>query len=259
MRGLGSYQQDHQSLRLHTNIAEHILSITKRSGFRQRLEAEQNMLVGNDDGISYIEECINKRDSLLKVLRLLCMLSLCNGGLPAKQFDFFRAEILSTYGYEYLFTMNNMEKLGLIRKQEGKAAFPVIRKAMRLIVEDVNETDPNDIAYVYSGYAPLSVRLVELRDQWKQLDEVLKLLPGPTVEKDQELPQAVLEARGGGGATKNKVTLVFFIGGITFTEIAAIRYLNQLDENTDYLIATTKLINGDTLLSTLLSVFGGSD
>lgn len=32
---------------------------------------------------------------------------------------------------------------------------------LRLIVDDVDEFHPNDISYVYSGYAPLSVRLVQ--------------------------------------------------------------------------------------------------
>jgi hypothetical protein len=71
------------------------------------------------------------------------------------------------------------------------------------------------------------------------------------------------------------VHLVFFIGGVTFTEIAAIRWLSQQDgtpprqrarmwrlvshpthhptpDNREYIIATTKLINGDTLLSSLM-------
>lgn len=32
---------------------------------------------------------------------------------------------------------------------------------LRLIVDDVDELHPNDISYVYSGYAPLSIRLVQ--------------------------------------------------------------------------------------------------
>lgn len=32
---------------------------------------------------------------------------------------------------------------------------------LRLIVDDVDEFHPNDISYVYSGYAPLSIRLVQ--------------------------------------------------------------------------------------------------
>lgn len=37
-----------------------------------------------------------------------------------------------------------------------------MRKILRLYTEEANEDeDPNDISYVYSGYAPLSVRLVQ--------------------------------------------------------------------------------------------------
>ena len=32
---------------------------------------------------------------------------------------------------------------------------------MKLIVDDVDEHNPNDISYVYSGYAPISVRLIQ--------------------------------------------------------------------------------------------------
>jgi len=65
---------------------------------------------------------------------------------------------------------------------------------------------------------------------------------------EQPLPRSVIPPTG-----PNKVVLVFFVGGVTYAEIAAIRLLNQMNENVDYVIATTKTINGDTLLSSLLS------
>ncbi|KAJ1934559.1 Vacuolar protein-sorting-associated protein 33, partial [Kickxella alabastrina] len=36
-----------------------------------------------------------------------------------------------------------------------------LRKSLNLVVSDVRESDPEDISYVYSGYAPLSVRLLQ--------------------------------------------------------------------------------------------------
>eukprot|EP01087_Luapelamoeba_hula_P012995 TRINITY_DN3682_c0_g1_i2.p1 TRINITY_DN3682_c0_g1~~TRINITY_DN3682_c0_g1_i2.p1 ORF type:complete len:607 (+),score=106.36 TRINITY_DN3682_c0_g1_i2:27-1823(+) len=254
MKGLGGYQQDHQSLRLHTNIVERILNLTRKLSFRRHLETEQSLLTNSEEAYLYIEECMYKQDPILKVLRLMTLYSLTTGGIPPKIFESMRAEFLSVYGYEHLFTLTNMEKLGLIKRQEGKGWYQAVKKPLRLIVEDVNEAEPNDIAFVYSGYAPLSVRLIEMKDQWRQMDEVMRMLPGPTVEKDQDLPLPVREARGTAGA-RSKVTLVFFVGGITFTEIAALRYLNSIDETTDYIIATTKLLNGDGLISSLLSPF----
>ena len=71
------------------------------------------------------------------------------------------------------------------------------RQTFRLFVDDVNEKEPNDISYVYSGYAPLSVRLVQAavsKAGLKPLEETLKLLPGPTFDETQQLP-AGLQAK----------------------------------------------------------------
>ena len=122
---------------------------------------------------------------------------------------------------------SNLERLGLIKKQEGKKTFDVVRNRLRLVVENINEAEPNDIAYVYSGYArttarahtsrahararahrrlttaharthitryaPVSVRLVELANSWRQMVDVLNTLPGPSFEQDQQLPEGVLQ------------------------------------------------------------------
>lgn len=50
--------------------------------------------------------------------------------------------------------------------------------------------NPSDIAYVYSGYAPLSVRLAQYlaRPGWRSITEVLNLIPGPKVEEVQQIP-----------------------------------------------------------------------
>ncbi|KAL9062591.1 MAG: hypothetical protein Q9157_008789 [Trypethelium eluteriae] len=50
---------------------------------------------------------------------------------------------------------------------EGKGAgakasdYSVLRKVLRLIVDDIDEHSPQDVAYAYSGYAPLSIRVVQ--------------------------------------------------------------------------------------------------
>lgn len=43
----------------------------------------------------------------------------------------------------------------------SRSTFAQCRRLLRLIVDDVDEFHPNDISYVYSGYAPLSIRLVQ--------------------------------------------------------------------------------------------------
>ncbi|XP_060049132.1 vacuolar protein sorting-associated protein 33A isoform X2 [Erinaceus europaeus] len=158
-----------------------------------------------------------------------------------------------TYGYEHILTLHNLEKAGLLRPQTGgRNNYPTIRKTLRLWMDDVNEQNPTDISYVYSGYAPLSVRLAQLlsRPGWRSIEEVLRILPGPHFEERQPLPTGLQKKRQPG---ENRVTLIFFLGGVTFAEIAALRFLSQLEDGgTEYVIATTKLMNGDSWIESLM-------
>jgi len=52
--------------------------------------------------------------------------------------------------------MNNLEKIGLVKKQDGKSNWNMLEKALKLINEDVTMENPNDCAYSYSGYAPIT-------------------------------------------------------------------------------------------------------
>lgn len=43
---------------------------------------------------TYIEDCIAQKDPLIKILRLVCMQSVCNNGLKQKVLDYYKREIL---------------------------------------------------------------------------------------------------------------------------------------------------------------------
>lgn len=59
--------------------------------------------------------------------------------------------------------------------------------------------------------------------------------------------------RCAGQQGENRTTLVFFLGGVTYAEIAALRFLSQMeDSGMEYIIATTKLINGTTWIKSLM-------
>jgi hypothetical protein len=59
----------------------------------------------------------------------------------------------------------DLERLGLFNvrtsSNASRAAYANVRRTLRLIVNEVDEHNPADISYVYSGYAPLSIRLVQ--------------------------------------------------------------------------------------------------
>lgn len=163
---------------------------------------------------------------------------------------------------------------------ESKLPFAAVRKSLRLLIDDtadaLDELE-NDISFVYSGYAPISVRLVQCVAQrggvlsnpadreakkgdvaipkvqahpivgWKGFEDVLASIPGKTFDIVQS---------GSSGADTRPVaslresaeiwiftsteysavrpaekppttTVVFFLGGCTYTEIAAIRWVGR--------------------------------
>lgn len=184
-----------------------------------------------------IRDLIVQEASFSTVVRLLCLLSIVQGGFKPKTLEELEREILQAYGYQHLSLFDHLSQLGLLNpssktRSSSKSAFATCRKPLRLIVDDVDEQAPDDIAYVYSGYAPISVRLLQgalARNGaflgWHSILDTLKALPGKMTDKTQEMPE---EAHADNTQSKDdKVTLLCFLGGCTFTEISAVRWMNQ--------------------------------
>jgi len=250
LKKFAATQQEHVSSTTHTAIALHIQKMTRNPDFLSRLEAEVNLISQGSSIDEYIEECINKQEPLVKVLRMLCLSSLVNNGFKQKQLDFYKREIIQSYGYEHILTLENLDKLGLLKKQENKSVFATIRKNMNVYNEDYNEQDPNDINFAYSGYAPLSIRIIQssFAPSWELRDDLL----GAQDKVVQQIPQGVQDKVG--TASRNKVTLVYFIGGVTFAEISLLRWLSKQEGGMygDFMIATTKFINGNSFISSIM-------
>ena len=57
---------------------------------------------------------------------------------------------------------------------------------------------------------------------------------------------------GQDSSTGTKKVLILFIGGCTYAEISALRFLSQQEESTtEYSVATTSMINGNNFISGL--------
>jgi len=54
-----------------------------------------------------------------------------------------------------------------------------------------------------------------------------------------------------GDQSRKKRVLVYFIGGITYGEIAALRFLNKIFKDKKFIVATTQIINGDNCVQML--------
>ncbi|XP_039070915.1 vacuolar protein-sorting-associated protein 33 homolog isoform X3 [Hibiscus syriacus] len=154
----------------HINLAQHLSTFTSKPSFLAKLDMEHTIIEASSYDIcfEYIEEMIHKQEPLVNILRLLILFSVTNSGLPKKHFDYLRRELLHSYGFEHMATLNNLEKAGLFKKQESKSNWLTVKRALQLVVEDTDTANPDDIAYVFSGYAPLSIRLVQnaVRSGW---------------------------------------------------------------------------------------------
>ncbi|KAJ6311493.1 hypothetical protein OIU77_013287 [Salix suchowensis] len=267
----------------HINLAQHLSTFTSKHSFLSRLDMEQTLIEAQsyDICLDYIEELIHKQEPLVSVLRLLIIFSITNSGLPKKNFDHLRRELLHSYGFEHIAMLNNLEKAGLLKKQENKSNWLTIKRALQLVVEDTDTANPNDIAYVFSGYAPLSIRLVQqaVRSGWRPMEEILKLLPGPHSETkrvstrlslcllvlmvDSQAALRLTHCIGASAAVdrvadgRRSLVLVVFIGGVTFAEISALRFLSAQETMAyDLIIGTTKIVSGNTLTETYMEKLG---
>ena len=268
---------EYKALNQHINLAELLKATTDSRHFREQWQYERGILEG-ESHLDEIEDLIcadTDRSQLSRALRLLCLQSLSSGGIRSNKFDALKRVIIQTYGYEQLMTICNLERSGILKRKdlllvESMSTWHSLRKPFRLIDERVG-----DISYVAAGYAPLSVRLLQIlgSGSWTSANEIVKQLPGPLLEFSQqdsvaeELSEALTRtvesnsnnnnnnnsnSSSSGGSNnfyskdvKTKRVLLFFVvGGLSFLEIAAIRHLSK-DPTFPYKV----IMASDTILS----------
>ncbi|KAF3919529.1 hypothetical protein ABW20_dc0101498 [Dactylellina cionopaga] len=223
---LGPAQKDRTSLSMHFNIAEVIQKHINTELFEKTLEVQQSLIAGYSSNQQHelMTELIARGASLETVLRLLCLYSCVNTGFKPKDFDLFRREILQGYGYEHVLTLDALEKVALMQSRTvagstaasaSRTNYDHLRKPLKLFSENVNETEPDDIVYVYSVYAPLSIRLVQCVIQksamaqaargggslgpnsagWKGFEDVIKNVGGKSFDEVQKGEDKAVRAR----------------------------------------------------------------
>lgn len=282
---LKGLKQEHRLLSLHIGASESIMKKKTKQDFQELLKTEHSLLEGFEirECISFLEEHINRQVSMIESLRLLCLLSITENGLLPKDYRSLKAQYLQSYGVDHLLTFANLRQLGLLVEQQPgetltvmeskvgklvndktagkltdafsslakKSNFRALSKKLNLVPKSGEEYDlrvPRDMAYIFSGaYIPLSCKLIEQvleRDGWTGLEEVTRLLNGHE-----------FAVTGGSGAdSKNdaqRIILVMFLGGCTFSEISALRFLGR-EKGYKFIVVSTAITNSSRLLEALL-------
>ncbi|KAK6136193.1 hypothetical protein DH2020_030084 [Rehmannia glutinosa] len=220
----------------HINLAQHLSTFTSKPSFLGKLDMEQTLL-------------------------------------EAQSYDM--RELLHSYGFEHIATLNNLEKAGLFRKQDSKSNWLTIKRALQLLVEDTDTTKWRELKWPLVLYLAWSYYygegiLVDIGIQdsvaKRPIEEILRLLPGPHSETKRggfssipsydTLPGSLnsLEKPADG---RRALVLVVFIGGVTFAEISALRFLSSQEGMAyDLIVGTTKIVNGQTLVETFVDRLG---
>lgn len=278
VKNIPVFTQNLRSLTNHIHLAELVKHKTESTAFREQWQWERSLLEC-ETLYDTLEELVASQryyNEPYRLLRLLCLQSLCTGGIRSSRYDQWRKDIIQTYGYEFAVLLwQNLEQTGLLRRREGlwldsASPFHTMRRSLILINAEVDTMqDPDDISYVTSGYAPLSVRLLQtaVKQGWGGRDEVLRELPGRLVDVIQTRPPqdlatalktrpATVTLAEGVVATTNKtkpVLLVVYVGGVTYSELASLRFLSKRPTFPYSIIClTTKVINGSTLIQSLM-------
>ncbi|KAK7170118.1 hypothetical protein R3I94_000376 [Phoxinus phoxinus] len=285
---LKGLKQEHRLLSLHIGASESMMKKKTKQDFQELLKTEHSLLEGFEirECITCIEEHINRQVSMIESLRLLCLLSITENGLLSKDYRSLKAQYLQSYGIEHLLTFANLKQLGLLEEQQAgetltvmeskvgklvndktagkltdafsslakKSNFRALSKKLTLVPKSGEEYDlrvPRDMAYIFSGaYIPLSCKLIEQvleRDGWTGLEEVSRMLNGQEFAVTGGSSSS--EARTKTDA--QRIVLVMFLGGCTFSEISALRFLGK-ERGCRFIVLTTAITNSARLLEAFL-------
>ncbi|KAJ7600856.1 Sec1-like protein [Mycena floridula] len=296
---LGGLKNEHQTLRIHTGLSELLVPMIHTEIFNKTLEIQQNLLASYNvnEQLVAIEDLIALGADMPTVLRLTCLASITGGGIKTKALESIKREILQAYGYNFLPLLLSLSAplLGILLPNplpastvSAKYPYATLRKSLRLFADDSPdgaEEVENDITFAYSGYAPISVRLVQCIAQkggvlsnpfekekgtdksdkesspvqvqahpivgWKGFEDVLATIPGETVDVFQNGLNVLQPAQP---RHKETTTVLFFLGGCTYTEIAALRWVSRQHRGRKFLIATTGIITGSSIIDGIAGI-----
>ena len=175
-----------------------------------------------------------------------------------------KREILNIYGYQKIFLFRDLEMLGWLKeKQIIKNLKNIIDLTYSQIYEKMNlvkerkqpKLEVEDCSYVLSGFTPISLKIIEtaVYGKWNTIIDVLRKMPGVTSFPNDE--SVISNPR-----KDRNLMFIIFIGGVTYTEIEAIRFLNRKfneehlngkRKKTQFIILTTAILNSKKILENL--------
>ena len=246
------------------NLINYVVDILFESEHQKYTSKEQPLLSGGvpPDLYAYYDEFLSEKKDLKSLIKLMIIESLTQNGIQGYQK--LKREMLNIFGFEKIFLFRDLEVLGWLKEKQSSLKklknitdfnYSQIYEKFKLLNEDYKTDVITDCSYVLNGYCPLSLRIIEkaVTGKWSTIIELLKKIPGETSYPEDETVISNPEK-------DTNIMLIVFIGGVTYTEIEAIRVLNRVfkDEylkgkrkKTQFIILTTSILNSKKILNNL--------
>ncbi|NWT56941.1 VP33B protein, partial [Erythrocercus mccallii] len=234
---LKGLKQEHRLLSLHIGACESIMKKKTKQDFQETIKAEHSLLQGFDirESTSFIEEHIDRQVSPIESLRLMCLLSITENGLIPKDYRSLKTQYLQVRG-------PGSHCRARAVSDEGSPLIPRLDGEYDLKM-------PRDMAYVFGGaYVPLSCKIIEQvleRRGWQGLEEVVRLLSG------NEFCVSDSAVEDNPAWESQRVVLAVFLGGCTFSEIAALRFLGK-ERGCKFIFLTTAITNSARMMEAMI-------
>ena len=241
IQNIAKIRDERISLTYHINLADFIGKKERYPLTRFYYMYEQSLLYGEvpEKFFDFIFDEIRKKSDEYDILRIICLYSIIHSGYKNKIYDQIRKEFFIVYGFQELFLWRNLEKLGVLKSAGNQGFYQILLKKLNLINEEQFESkEQKDISYIYNGFCPILIKLLErlVEKGWGSIKDVLK-------ELSTDISYPPDESEITSTKSEKQFILLIFIGGITYGELAGIRYLNRKLRNKKFIVITTSMIN----------------
>lgn len=253
------------NLIMNENILNNSIEPLTQPNYLTFIEIEQLMLAGDlpNNLYKYYDEHICQQRDLISLIKLMILESLTQNGV--KEYQKLKREIMNIYGYQKIFLFRDLENLGWLKEKQllksikkniTEITYNQICEKLELVKINYDPKKLDDCSFVLGGFCPLSLRIIEnaIEGRWHKIIDTLKKIPGHT-----SLPNDETEISN---PTKdNNIIFIVFVGGVTYTEIEGIRFLNRKfreeyenkkrKKKTQFIILTTGILSSKKIFKIL--------
>lgn len=261
------------------------MKLKKERNFSDQLQVERNIIEAANmkDVFSFIETFVIRQVCPLMSLRLMSLISITQDGLSWKQYRFFSKLFAQSFGHEHIVTFFNLRKLKLFYESPSalfdssaltlntskKAKFRETVKKLGLIPRTTNDLkNPEDASFVFGGaYLPVICAILHSVVASKgaafpgntqptlDLNDMSKCLSGQGSSRifNRNIGSNSSQDISSSRPSSTRVIAVYFVGGVTFAEISAIRFWSR-KKDIKVVVLTTGLLNGNSVMKSLMAI-----